>query len=75
MRHPEAFPPLKGHRTRIMHLLAGCVSLAGIFLQYLDMLGLSDAAFGWAAIGLNVIVNLGGWYLRGVTTTAVGESE
>jgi hypothetical protein len=64
---------LKGWRTVIFNVLSLLVLLAGIVLQYLDALGLTDLQAAYAGLGLNIFVAVANVYLRTITTTPLGK--
>ncbi len=51
------------------------IAVAGIALQYLGQLGLSEQQAGYAGMGLTMFVTVGNFYLRSITSTAPGQKE
>ena len=65
---------LKGWRTIAFNVLSIIVMLAGVVLQYVGQLGLSEMQAAMAGVVATIIVNLGNMYLRSVTTTPLGQN-
>lgn len=66
---------MKGYRTIIFHVVAILTPLAGIALQYLDLLGLDDRSAFFAILALTAAQSVGGIILRIKTDTAVGQGS
>lgn len=65
----------QGYRTYLYNLLMLLIAVAGIALQYLGQLGLSEQQAGYAGMGLTMFVTVGNFYLRSITSTAPGQKE
>jgi len=65
---------LKGWKTVIFNIATVFVSVAGIVLQYLDMLGLKDETAALIGMLISVAVAVVNIYLRSITTTPMGKS-
>ena len=65
---------LKGWKTVIFNIATVFVSVAGIVLQYLDMLGLKDETAALIGMLVSVAVAVANNYLRSITTTPIGKS-
>ena len=66
---------LKGWKTIIFNAASAVVMVAGVVLQYVGELGLTDAQAAMAGVAATLVVNFGNMYLRWVTTTAVGQKS
>lgn len=66
---------LRGYRTYIFNGVTLLVGVAGIGLQYVGQLGLTDVQAGYSGLGLALAVNVGNFYLRSITTTAPGKNQ
>lgn len=65
----------KGWRTIAFNLASMIVMAAGVLLQYVGQLGLTDAQAAIIGVAATIIVNLGNMYLRKHTTTPMGRAE
>ena len=63
----------KGWRTVIFNIATVFVTVAGIVLQYLNMLGLKDETAAWVGMSLAAAVAVVNIYLRSITTTPLGK--
>lgn len=64
---------MKGWRTVIFNTVTIFVTGAGIVLQYLDRLGLSDEAAAFIGMTISIAVAMSNIYLRSITTTPMGK--
>lgn len=64
---------LKGWRTVIFNVVTIAVTLAGIGLQYIGSLGLTEQQVAIASIVMTLITTFGNIYLRSITTTPMGK--
>jgi len=65
----------KGWRTILFNLVSILVMLAGVVLQYVGDLGLTDQQAAIAGVVATIIVNLGNMWLRKLTTTPLGQKD
>ena len=66
---------MKGWRTIAFNAASLAVMVAGVLLQYMDSLPLTDAQAAMSGVVATIIVNLGNMYLRTITTTTVGRAQ
>lgn len=66
---------MKGWRTIAFNAVTVTVTLAGIGLQYVGELGLTDREAALAGLALTFINTFGNMYLRTITTTPMGKSQ
>ena len=66
---------MKGYRTIIFNAASLAVMVAGVLLQYMDSLPLTDAQAAIFGVAATIVVNLGNMYLRTVTTTPLGRKS
>lgn len=65
---------MKGCRTIIFNVVTVAVTVAGVGMQYVGELGLTDRQAAIAGLALTLISTLGNIYLRTITTTPVGRA-
>lgn len=63
---------MKGWRTIAFNAVTVVVTVAGIGLQYVGLLGLTEKQAAVAGLALTVVSALGNMYLRSITTTKMG---
>lgn len=64
---------MKGYRTYIFNIVSLLVAIAGIGLQYVGQLGLTDQQAGYVGMGLTIFVTIGNFGLRSITSTPPGQ--
>lgn len=64
---------MKGYRTIVFNLLVDVIAFAGIVMNYIGMLGLTDRQVALASIILVAVTTFGNKYLRSITTTPLGK--
>jgi len=62
-------------KTVWFNALTGALTLAGIFLQYVDAIGVDPVSAGRAGLLLSLFVAIGNFALRFWTTKAVGSAQ